>query len=185
VKSSDVTERMSAADFRAQLDAKRKGAQPRRQPEFDEQVLFFILLDHLADAYPDRIDDLRDIWASANGGLRSTRAAGRLLASGVRRGVPDIEVMVPANGQHGLFIEMKAPGSGRVSPGRVSPNQRQRIERLTGRGYRAVVAYGWVDAGHALCDYLGLAWQPRWLVEVPAAKSSRRGKDWKTGRLLQ
>lgn len=180
MKSSDVTERMSAADFRAQLDAKRNGTQPRRQPEFDEQVLFFILLDHLADAYPDRIDDLRDIWASANGGLRSTRAAGRLLASGVRRGVPDIEVMVPANGEHGLFIEMKAPGSGRVSP-----DQRQRIERLTGRGYRAVVAYGWVDAGHALCDYLGLAWQPRWLTDVPAAKSSRRGIAWKTGRLLQ
>lgn len=184
MNGADCTERMSAADYRAALSApsKRPGGNrsrpARRQPEFDEQVLFFILLDHLAAAHPERTDELRDIWASANGGLRLPRTSGRLRAAGARKGVPDIEVMVPCQGFHGMFVEMKAPGSGRPTA-----EQKARIARLNGRGYRAVVAFGWIEAGQKLCEYLGLAWEDRWLVAVPEDRASRRGRGWLTGPL--
>lgn len=183
VSRAECTERMSAADYRASLSTpagvgSKRMRLARSQPEFDEQVSFFTFLDHLALAYPDRVDDLRDIWASANGGLRSPRTSGRLRASGARKGVPDIEIMVAMAPYHGMFIEMKAPRSGRLSP-----EQRARLARLNARGYRAVVAYGWIEAGQVLCAYLDLAWQDRWLAAVPADRAARKGRDWCTGVL--
>jgi len=183
MSSTDVTERMSAADFRARMESGSRGESRRstlcrQQPEYDEQVSFFLMLDLLAIEYPHRVDDLRDIWASANGGLRSPRTAGRLRASGARKGVPDIEIMVPMNGCHGFFIEMKAPGSGRAST-----EQKVRIERLNRRGYRAIVAFGWIEAGRALCDYLGLAWSDRLIVQVDVERASRKRGDWCKGAL--
>lgn len=185
VSGMDVTPRMSLGDYRANLAAASKQTSlrtgvARRQPEYEEQVSLFVFLDLLAIAYPDRVDDLRDCWASANGGLRSRKTAGRLRAAGARRGVPDIEVMVAMNGRHGMFIELKAPGSGRASA-----EQKDRIARLNRRGYLAVIAFGWVEAGRALCAYLGIAWSDRLIVQVELERSTRKAGDWCKGVLHQ
>ena len=181
---ANVTERMSATDYRSSLSTQgasstsKRAALARRQPEYDEQVNLFILLDLLAIEHPDRVDDLCDIWASANGGMRSRGAAGRLRASGVRKGVPDVEVMVAMKGFHAMLIELKA-----VDSGSVSKEQKVRIERLNRRGYLAIVAQGWVAAGRALCEYLDLAWRDRWIVAVELERTTRRRGDWCRGAL--
>lgn len=70
---------------------------------------------------------------------------------GVKSGIPDLMLPIPAKGYHGLFIEMKAKG------GRVSDLQRAWIDTLNKFGYLAVVAYGWEEAKCLISDYLDLS----------------------------
>lgn len=67
---------------------------------------------------------------------------------GVRAGVPDLFYPVPAQGYHGLFIEMK------TEKGRLDPKQKRWIEILEAFGYKCVVAYGWEKARDALLEYV-------------------------------
>lgn len=143
---------MSVGDYLAVL---LKEPKKRRQPEYDEQVRFFAFVDVLGELNPDAASSLEDVWASSSGGLRHKGAAGRMRAAGQRRGVPDIECMVPNETHHGLFIEMKA------GQGRTTTEQRDRLARLTQRGYATKVAWSWQDAGRVLCEYLALTWPPQ------------------------
>lgn len=67
---------------------------------------------------------------------------------GVRAGVPDLFYPVPAQGYHGLFIEMK------TEKGRLDPKQKRWIEILEAFGYKCVVAHGWEEAKNALLEYV-------------------------------
>lgn len=67
---------------------------------------------------------------------------------GVRAGVPDLFYPVPAQGYHGLFIEMK------TEKGRLDPKQKRWIEILEAFGYKCVVAHGWEEAKDALEEYI-------------------------------
>lgn len=67
---------------------------------------------------------------------------------GVKAGVPDLFYPVPANGYHGLFIEMKA------KTGRLDPKQKRWIEILEAFGYKCVVVHGWEKARDALLEYV-------------------------------
>ena len=67
---------------------------------------------------------------------------------GVKSGVPDLMLPIPAGDYHGLFVEMKTKG------GRVSETQKKWIDALNSLGYLAVVAYGWEDARCKILDYL-------------------------------
>lgn len=69
---------------------------------------------------------------------------------GVKSGVPDLMLPIPANGYHGLFIEMKA------EKGRTSPDQKKWLDCLNAFGYKAIVAYGWEDAKCRILEYLNL-----------------------------
>ena len=69
---------------------------------------------------------------------------------GVKGGVPDLMLPIPANGYHGLFIEMKA------QKGRLSNEQKKWIDCLNAFGYLAIVAYGWEDAKCQILHYLNL-----------------------------
>ena len=42
-----------------------------------------------------------------NGGHRNKATAGKLKAEGVRAGVPDLMLLYPRHGYHGLVIELK------------------------------------------------------------------------------
>ncbi len=71
--------------------------------------------------------------------------------TGMKAGVPDICLPVPAHGFHGLYIELKRTGG---TPCDVKPEQSRWLERLNLQHYRAVVAYGWEDAMNYIQQYL-------------------------------
>jgi hypothetical protein len=103
-------------------------------------------------------------------GARYSPEAMRLIAEGLRRGVPDLFLPVPAidNGQVaycGLFIEMKDTG------GRLTPDQKDTIERLRAMRYRVEVCYGADQAIRTIAQYLGLPYQPD--LGLPARSASR------------
>ena len=47
------------------------------------------------------------IFAVPNGGKRNKATAGKLKAEGVRPGVPDLLLLYPSRGYHGLALELK------------------------------------------------------------------------------
>ena len=96
--------------------------------EHQEQVRFVTWLE---TKYPKH-----KVFAVPNGGKRNRIAAMKLKAEGVRPGVPDL--FIPSLK---LFIEMKKP-----SGGRVSPNQKIWLDYLSESGYSAEVANGFEEA---------------------------------------
>lgn len=84
-----------------------------------------------------------------NGGYRSPVEGMRLKAQGVKAGIPDIFLPVARGGWHGLYIEMK-----RQHGGRVSPEQKDVIEKLRAQGYRVEVCKGFQQAADVIEAYL-------------------------------
>jgi len=142
-------------------------ATKRAQPEYDEQVRLFVLIDWLAELHPGRAGDLLDVWATSNGGKRPNGEAGRMREAGQRKGVLDVECLVPRGNWHGLLIEMKS------AVGSVTKEQADRIARLSARSYSVHVARSWQAAGHILCDYLGLPWPRNAEVQVELRLAAR------------
>ena len=93
--------------------------------------------------------ELRLLFHIPNGGSRHKAEAGRFRAMGVKPGVPDLFLPVPAGGYHGLFVELK-----RTKGGRVSPEQREWMDALRERGYCAALCRGWEDAARIITWYL-------------------------------
>lgn len=103
--------------------------------------------------------------AVPNGGQRSKIEAGIMKAEGVRAGYPDLLLDLARGNWHGLRIELKR--SAAAGPSKVSPEQRERIERLEGQGYKAVVCRGW-DSARAIIEwYVGLPSPQLAKQEVP------------------
>jgi hypothetical protein len=106
-----------------------------------------------ADAHKDT--RLRLLLAIPNGARVAMKTAKKLKAEGLRAGVPDLFLPVPAltmtGAAHGLFVEMK-----RVKGGAVSQEQGEWHEALRGQGYRVYVAHGADAAIAAICAYLGV-----------------------------
>ena len=88
------------------------------------------------------------LWAIPNGGSRHIVAAVKLKAEGVMAGVSDLFLMIPKDGWHGLFIEMKVRG------GKLSDSQKEFMGLATLMGYQAVVCYGFESAKDAITEYL-------------------------------
>lgn len=84
-----------------------------------------------------------------NEGKRGKATGGRMIAEGLRKGVPDLCLPVPRGQYSGLFVEMK-----RREGGRVSPEQRWWIDRLREQGYRAEICKGWEAAAETILQYL-------------------------------
>lgn len=76
---------------------------------------------------------LRLLYAVPNGGPRSIVAAAKLKAEGVKPGVPDLVLPVPAMGFAGLYVEMK------TKDGTVRPEQKAWIAALQEAGHRVEV----------------------------------------------
>lgn len=89
-------------------------------------------------------------YAIPNGGPRRRGAGGRLKASGMTAGVPDLFWYVARGGFNGLFIEMK-----RVTGGVLSEAQKTMRDRLQNEGYRVRVCAGFEAAKAALEEYFG------------------------------
>lgn len=84
-------------------------------------------------------------YAIPNAAKRSKTLAAYMKAEGLVSGVPDIFI---ADGRPGMFIEMKKPKTGRLSP-----NQKAAIQKLMLSGYAVSVCYGWEEAKNAVQDY--------------------------------
>lgn len=86
----------------------------------------------------------------ANEGKRSQATGARLKAIGMQKGFPDLFIIVPNAEYHGLFIEMK------TLKGRLTPEQRQWLELLNERGYKAVCCHGFWEARRTIDEYMGV-----------------------------
>lgn len=137
---------------------RRKGASPfgqllgrvkqkRSSTEHDEQASFISWARAVEGQHPE----LKLLYAIPNGGFRSVKTAVAMKAEGVRRGIPDIHFPYPKpdKGHCGLWIEMKASGTGRVSQ-----VQKEVHENLRAIGYQVVVAYTAIEAIKSICEYM-------------------------------
>ena len=103
---------------------------------------------------PKQRPELAMLVAIPNGGARGDNPKSRairgnaLKAEGVKKGYPDTALNVARGGYNGLFIEMKTP------IGRVSPEQKDWIERLNACGNYATVCRGWTEAKAVIENYL-------------------------------
>lgn len=88
------------------------------------------------------------LMAIPNGGARSAVTGARLKAEGVRAGVPDMFLAIPAGGYAGLWLEFK------TARGRVSREQRLMMETLSAQGYRCEVCRGLSAAVECVERYL-------------------------------
>lgn len=94
---------------------------------------------------------LDEYYAVPNGGKRDKITAAKLKAEGVKPGTPDTHFPVACGNYHSMYIEMKKPGEGRLSP-----EQEDRFARLTANGNLVHVCYTWTEATGKLRHYLML-----------------------------
>ena len=93
------------------------------------------------------------LFAIPNGKAASSiREAVNAKRTGLKRGVPDMFLPVPAGGWHGLFLELKRADGTRAD---LKPEQAEWLRRLQDAGYQTVVGYGWKAAVAEIGAYLG------------------------------
>ena len=124
----------------------------RRHLEDDEARALIRWRDLHARRYPQ----LALLFAIPNGGKRNAREGARMKGMGVKAGVSDYLLPVPAGPfeqppQHyGLWLELKQ------GKGKPTVAQAEWLTAMIGQGYAAEVAHGWVNAARKICDYLGI-----------------------------
>jgi VRR-NUC domain len=133
---------------RPKREAGAKPADPMRRTEHQEQVTIIHWWRSACGTY--RVPESA-LFAIPNGGSRHMVEAANLKAEGVRPGVPDLFLSVPAGGLSGFFIELKSVA------GRASPEQVGFVASAKMRGYRAEIIFGSDAAIAAIRDYLGRA----------------------------
>ena len=84
-----------------------------------------------------------------NEGKRSRATGARLVAEGLKRGVPDICLPVARGGCHGLYIELKRERSGRPTA-----EQTEWMDALMRQGYAVSLCHGWERAAGVIEEYL-------------------------------
>lgn len=103
----------------------------------------------------DAIPACKWVHAIPNGGSRGStkdqamRVGAQLKAEGVKSGVSDIFVPIPAHGLHGLYIEMK-----RTDSGELSENQKAFGAFVREQGYGFCCCHGWKAAAECLRQWL-------------------------------
>ena len=97
------------------------------------------------------------MYHTPNGGYRAPGTAARMKEEGVKAGVPDICLPVPACGFHGLYIEMKK----RDHSNGPSREQSRYISMLRDQGNRVEIAYGCDAAIDIICEYLDIKEEDR------------------------
>ena len=112
--------------------------------ESEEQQALFRWAGLMCGKYPV----LRLMYHIPNEGKRSKACAGRMVAEGLKAGVPDIFLPAPSSGRHGLYIELKTAG------GKTSTEQKAWLVALAEQGYTTAVCYGWQQAAEVITKYL-------------------------------
>lgn len=102
------------------------------------------------------------MFAIPNGSYKSVTARKKFKAEGLKSGVPDIFIAEPKGIYSGLFIEMKkrpktlASGKKSYAGIKVSDEQKEWIDKLNAKGYKAIVCYGADEAINLIEEYMGL-----------------------------
>lgn len=92
---------------------------------------------------------MRDcIFSIQNEGKRSLKRGAISKAMGLMSGVSDIFIMIPRQGYHGAFIELKSTN------GKLSPAQSSFLERATEQGYFTQVCNSYDKAVETIMKYL-------------------------------
>lgn len=81
---------------------------------------------------------------------RFSPEAKKLIAEGLKKGVPDLCLPVARKGYHGLYLELKRFG------GKLSEDQKWWLDQLNAQGYLAVPAWGYQEGIDVLSDYLDI-----------------------------
>ena len=113
--------------------------------EHDEQVALF----DWVEMNKHRIPELAALYAIPNGGHRHIKVAQKLKAEGVKPGVWDLALDVPSGDWHGWRGEMKWDHN------KLTPHQEWRREVYEQYGYKADVAYSWIEQANNILAYLG------------------------------
>lgn len=122
--------------------ARAKNAAPT---EAQEQEALFQWASYNQRKYPE----LELMFHIPNEGKRTGLNGWYLKRQGMKAGVPDICLPVPAHGRCALYIEMK-----RRDGGRLSDAQHGWIQALNRAGNLAIVCHGWEEARDAIMNYL-------------------------------
>lgn len=91
-----------------------------------------------------------------NGGQRDVRVAAKLKKEGVKKGVPDIFIMLPRGAYHGCIIELKATSTTGKSRPKPTGEQQEWLDRLTAQGYYAKLCVGREEAQAVMRAYVSL-----------------------------
>ena len=137
--------------------AKAAAAPRRRSPadeEHQEQAALIewaslVRLPPAPDVEPGAVI-LDLLYAIPNSGKRTPRAAGRLKAEGMKKGVWDLHLPLARGGFHSLWIEMKS------KTGSLEPEQRVWGDRMKLAGHQVHVCRSADAAIAAMRAYLGL-----------------------------
>jgi len=96
---------------------------------------------------------INNFTSSLTGVRLPIQAAKRAKDAGVRKGWPDIQLAVPSQGYHGLFIELKSIIDGKK--GAIKPEQKAVHAALIEQGYLVRVCYSSDEAQKVVIEYLG------------------------------
>lgn len=91
------------------------------------------------------------LFAIPNGGSRNVREAKNLKAQGVKPGISDYFLAHPAQGKHGMSIELKRANK---TISRLTLEQAMWLGQCERMGYATKVAYGAQEAIKAVEEYL-------------------------------
>lgn len=97
----------------------------------------------------NKYPELKWLHHSPNGGSRDKREGAKFKAMGVKRGFPDLILLVPRGKYYGLMIELK-----KLKGGVVSDEQDEWKNYLNSAGYYASVCRGWQEAIAVIETYL-------------------------------
>lgn len=99
-----------------------------------------------------RISYPKALYCASAGGMRtSMRQAIKMKRTGYVKGVPDLQIFEPRGEYHGLLLEIK------TKKGVASPEQKEWIELLNKRGYKAIICKGTDECMKAIDNYFNEA----------------------------
>lgn len=154
--------------FRLTSPTKRQIESAITPLEVEIQISFATWCWRMGVRYPE----LRQGFHIPNGEDRHAAVGKKLVAMGVKSGVPDWFLPVARGGYHGFFIEFKRPGGGKPSPKQVLW-----LEYLEAAGYLVRVYRDWEVAAKATIAYL----QGEIVREVSLAYDPHDGYDGLSG----
>jgi len=113
--------------------------------ESQEQQRLFQWAKMQSGKYPE----LELMYHIPNEGKRSRVTGRRMVAEGLKKGVPDICLPVARGGSHGLYIELK-----RTKDWKITKEQENWMRDLMGQGYEVALCIGWEKAADVILNYL-------------------------------